>query len=263
MATNNFPKSDNQIDTNTGFIWRTIVEIRSFPEKLGQVVVLFAVRDVASRTQMPKICNAQAGAHLLNRDTINSNGRTKTEGNLETHKNKMDGDKLSLTIYAMIVLSAVFADVITYDKTNTYHPEFFSYVVGLVGYFGIYMQAQRIIDNNSFRHFAFVGLAILVVGIIKQTLTGFDVFPLYAAALPLLFVGYFRLLTSLFYKSYPNTKTKPTVVFATKFQAYFDGQEEGYKPTMRERVFSMLLFLGFWLFNFGFIWFVSRILIGQ
>ena len=162
----------------------------------------------------------------------------------------------------MIVVAAIFAEFMTYDKTKVYHPDTFSVAIGLVGYFGIFMHSQKIIADNSFRQFAIVGLAILVASIIKQALTGYSLLPLFAAGLPLLFVGYFRVLTSMFYKGYPNSTIKPTVIFATKLgQTYFDGKDEGYKPPMKERVFSLLLFMGFMFFAFGLIWFIKNIIL--
>ncbi len=153
----------------------------------------------------------------------------------------------------MIVLAAIFAEFMTYDNTQVYHPDPFSVVIGLIGYFGIFMHSQKIINNNTFRQFAFVGLAIFIASIIKQALTGYNQLPLFAAGLPLLFVGYFRVLTALFYKGYPNTTTKPTIIFATQFgKTYFDGKDEEYKPPMKETFFSLLL-LGFIFFAFGLI----------
>jgi predicted membrane channel-forming protein YqfA (hemolysin III family) len=162
----------------------------------------------------------------------------------------------------MIVAATIFAEFITYDKNQTHHTDYFSATIGLVGYFGIFMHSQKIIDDNSFRQFAFVGLAILVASIIKQALTGYSLLPLFSAGLPLLFVGYFRVLTSLFYKGYPNSTTMPTVIFATKLgQTYFDGKDEGYKPPMKERVFSLLLFMGFMFYAFGLLWFIKNIIL--
>jgi len=159
----------------------------------------------------------------------------------------------------MIVVAAIFAEFMTYDKKIIYQPDIFSVVIGPVGYFGIFMHSQKIIADNSFRQFSFVGLAILVASIIKQTLTDYNQLPVFIAGLPLLFVGYFRVLTSLFYKGYPNSTTKPTVIFATHLgQTYFDGKEEGYKPPMKERVFSLLLFMGFLFFAFGLILFIKN-----
>jgi hypothetical protein len=180
---------------------------------------------------------------------------------LDIDKNKIDGNKILLTIYVMIVLAVIFAEFMTYGKTNVHHLDIFSLAIGFVGYFGIFMYSQKIIDNNSFRQFVFIALAILVVSIIKQALTNYNQLPLFVAALPLLFVGYFRVLTSLFYKDYPNATNKPTVIFATKSgQTYFDGKEEGYNPPMKERVFSLLLFMGFMFFAFGLIWVLKKVI---
>jgi len=57
-----------------------------------------------------------------------------------------------------------------------------------------------------------------------------------------------------------QTSKKPTIIFPrTRGQAGFDGDNQGYKPTMKERIFSLLLFIGFWFFVLGLIWFLKNI----
>lgn len=180
---------------------------------------------------------------------------------MDSNKNYVDSNKLSLTIYTVIILSIIFAEFMTYDETKIQHPDIFSLAMGFVGYFGILMLSQKIIDNNSFKQFAIVGLVILFVCIIKQTLISYNRLHLFAAGLPLFYIGYFRVLTSLFYKNYPEITKKPTIIFASKFgQADFEGKEDGYKPPMKERVFSLLLIMGFMFLAFGLIWFLKNVL---
>jgi len=184
----------------------------------------------------------------------------RNELKLDTNKNT-DTNKLSLTIYGIIILAVIFGEFMTFDKAQIYHQDIFSLAMGFVGYFGIFMHSQKIIDDNSFKQFAIVGLLILIVCIVKQTLTGFNQLPIFVAGLPLLYVGYFRVLTSLFFSNYPDITKKPTIIFAsTHGQAYFDGKEDGYKPPMKERFFSLLLFIGFMFFAFGLIWLLKNIL---
>lgn len=181
---------------------------------------------------------------------------------MDNNNNKIEDNKFSLTIYSMIVTATIFAEFITYDINQTLHNDYFSAAICLVGYFGIFMHAQKIINDNSFQQFAIVGLGIFIASIFKQILTGYNLLSLFAAGLPLLFVGYFRALTSLFYYGYPNSTAKPTVIFATKLgQTYFNGKNEGYKPPMKERAFSILLFMGFIFFAFGLIWFIKNIIL--
>ncbi len=171
---------------------------------------------------------------------------------MDLNKSKPDLDKFSLTLCVVIVLASIFAEIMTYDKTQSYHWDLFSLTIGLVGYFAIFLHSQRIIDNNLFSRFAFIGLAILSVSIIKQAMTNYTWLLLFVAGLPLLFVGYFYLLTLLFYRDYPNSTKKPTIVFATRFgRTYFECRDKGYKPTIKEKRFSLLLSLGFMAFAFG------------
>jgi hypothetical protein len=183
--------------------------------------------------------------------TLQLDQLTKDDKNMKLNS-LSDRDKLSLTIYFMIVLAAIFTEVMTYNKNEIHHPDIFSLAMGFVGYFGIFMYSQRIIDTNSFKRFAFVGVVIFVVCIVKETLTGYNRSALFVAALPGLYVAYFRFLTALFYKHYPDIKEKPTIIFASKFgNTYFKGEEDGYKPTLKERLFSVMLLIGFALLVLG------------
>jgi hypothetical protein len=179
---------------------------------------------------------------------------------LKTNNNKSDNNNFSLLIYSIIVVATIFAEYMTYDKNQTHHIDYFSVAIGLVGFYGLITHSQKIINDNLFLYFSIVGLGIFIASIIKQTFTGYNFLPLFAAGLPLLFVCYFRALTSMFYQGYPNSTVKPTLIFTSKFgQTYFDGKDKGYKPSMKERTFSFLLFTGFMFFALGLIWLLKNI----
>ncbi len=166
-------------------------------------------------------------------------------------KSNKANDKISLTVCLVIVLAATFAECMNYDFNKAQHNDLFSAAIGLVGWFGMFFHSQRIIDNNLFKRFAIVGLAIFCISVLKQYLTFFSLLSLFAAGLPLLFVGFFRVLTFLFFQDYPIISRTPTIVFSSKHgMARVEGIDEGYKPTMKERVFSLLLFMGFMAFAF-------------
>lgn len=169
-----------------------------------------------------------------------------------------DKNKFTLIVYSIIILAAIFTELMAFINEGQRDNDFFSVAIGLVGYFGLFMHSQQIINKNQFKTFGLVGLAIFLASIFKQSLTSYHQLPLLTAGLPFLYMVYFRIMTALFYKDYP--KTKPTIVIATKTgTTYYEGKGKGYKPTMKDRIFSLLLFMGSIGTAFGLILFIREI----
>ena len=162
-----------------------------------------------------------------------------------------ENNKESIIIYSIIFIAIVSTEIFVYKKEMEEHVDLFSIAIGVVGWFGMFMSSQTIIRKNLFRQFTYLGIALFVICIIKQLIVGYVLFSLLASLLPLIFIGYFRLLTELFFKGYPNTTERPIIIFGGKTGAYFEGDTDGYIPTMKEKVFGLLLFMGFMGFIFG------------
>lgn len=162
-------------------------------------------------------------------------------------------DRTTVRIYAIVVIAILLTDVILTDR-NRDRTDIFSAALGIVTAFFFFMDSQRIVRYNNFRTYLFFGVAVFIAALTKQLMAGFYVVPLFLAGLPIIFILYFRGLLALFFKSYPDDK--PTIVFASQYSgsAYYDGKDEGYKPTMKEKVFSLLIFIGFIFFVFGLLW---------
>jgi hypothetical protein len=166
-----------------------------------------------------------------------------------------------LIVFAIVISAAFFTDIFTFYKFKVNQSDYFSVVIGFVGSFGFYLNAQNIINNDSFLKFAFVGLGIFIASVIKQSFTNYDQYYLAVATLPLLFIGYFRLMLYFFYKDYPKNSSKPIVIFGTSLgQTNFNQKDKGYKPSMKEKLFSLLLFMGFIFFVLGFFLFLKNVL---
>jgi hypothetical protein len=171
---------------------------------------------------------------------------------MKNPKDEKENNKLELTIYSIIVLSIIFAELLSYFKSKVYDIDYYSSAIGFVAWFGFFFHSQKIINKNQFKKFAFIGLLIFMLSIIKQLLTSYHKFPLMIAGFPLLYIGYFRLLTFLFHKEYPKSEKKLIIVYASKFgTAEYEGKERNYIPSMKEKLFSLLLFMGFMGFAFG------------
>jgi hypothetical protein len=169
-----------------------------------------------------------------------------------------DKNRFSLTVYLIIILAATFTEVMAFINEGQRDNDFFSIAIGLVGYFGLFMHSQQIINKNDFKKFGLVGLAIFAASIIKQSLTGYHQLPLLTAGLPALYIVYFKLMTLLFYRDFP--KTKPVIVYASKTgTSSYQGDDQGYKPTMKEKLFSLLLFFGFLGTAFGLILIIKEL----
>lgn len=167
-----------------------------------------------------------------------------------------------MRIYIIIVIAILLTDVILADRNKVQRTDIFSMALGLVTVFFFYLNSQRILWHNNFKTYFLFGLVVFVAALTKELVTGFYFVSLFLAGLPIIFVLYFRGLVALFFKGYPDRSDKPTIVFASQYSgsAYYDGKEEGYKPTIKEKVFSLLLFMGFIFFIFGLLWLSKKFL---
>lgn len=163
--------------------------------------------------------------------------------------NEKYNDRIALAIYLVMFFSVAFGELIAYDKSQINYHDYSSVVLGLAGWFGVYMYSQRIINRNLFWQFACIGLTIFALSAIKQFLTSYNQLPLFIGGLPLFFVGHLRLLVFLFYRKYPNSPKNPTVIFSSKIRAFYNNQ--GYVPRVKDKLFSSCLFFGFIGFPFG------------
>ncbi len=170
-----------------------------------------------------------------------------------------DFDKITLGIISIIIFAVLFVEIIAYFRTKTFESDLFSPAVGLTIWFCFYINSQRIIDNNLFKKIITISIAIIFICFLKQALTEYNYTHLTIAGIPLIFSIYFRLLVSLFYKNYPKLVQIPVIIFATQFgNTDFKDKDEGYKPTMKERVFSLMLFIGFIFLCLGFVIVLKR-----
>ena len=174
----------------------------------------------------------------------------------------MTFNRTSLTIYFIVVIAVVVTDIVLVDGTRIQQTDIFSIALGLVTVFFFYMNSQRVLSHNQFMTLFLFGLAVFIASLTKQLMTILYFGSLFVAGLPVLFVAYFRGLVGLFFKGYPNIKKQPIIVFASPYSgsAYYDGKDDGYKPTMKEKVFSVLLYIGFVFFALGLLWFFKNIL---
>jgi hypothetical protein len=165
-------------------------------------------------------------------------------------KNKYD--RTSLTIYFISILAVLLTEFCFNDKTKAQETDIVSTAFGFITVLFFYFNAQRLLYFNQFFKYGLLGLVVLVICFIKQLLTGLHALPLFLAGLPFIFILYYRGLTFIFYKDYSSQIQKPIIVFASQYgSTSFDGKEEGYVPTMKEKIFSLLLFMGFIFFAFG------------
>lgn len=170
--------------------------------------------------------------------------------NMTVFSDNKENNKESIIIYSIIFIAIVCTEIFLYKKEMEERVDLFSIALGVVGWFGMYMSSQTIIRKNLFRQFTYLSIALFVLCIIKQLIVGYVLFSLLASLLPLIFIGYFRLLIELFFKGYPNITERPIIIFGSKTGTHFEGDNNGYIPTMKEKTFGLLLFMGFMGFIF-------------
>jgi len=122
--------------------------------------------------------------------------------------------------------------------------DIYSLVIGLVIWIPFYINSQDIINKQQFRLYSFYGVAVLICNILFQCLTkDINLSSLIFTTIPLLYVGYFRLILYLFFRDYPLVDKKPTIIFYTRSGIDY---EESYSPiSQKDRVFSTVLIIGF------------------
>ncbi|SFC51717.1 hypothetical protein [Flavobacterium phragmitis] len=149
-----------------------------------------------------------------------------------------------LTIHIIILVLAYLLAVISFYKNLFTDFTKFSFLVALSYWIIFYCNSQKIIDKNQFKQYTVVGLLIVILSLILLIITNnrFESFSI--TAFPLFYVGYFRILISLFYKDFTTFSKKPTVLFASKGKWTNENSDYLYVTTKKEIIFSNLLFFG-------------------
>ena len=159
----------------------------------------------------------------------------------------MKDNKPTVFIYLIVIFGIVFAAVMT-DCNVAVKIDMISAGFGIVTWLLFYFLSQEIIDNKLFSisitYALLCFIPLLFINII-MLITNFSMIAFFSSLVPLVYIFYFRILIYLFFKDY-STENKITIVFATKYgNQYYNGKEIGYKPSWKERIFSLLLFFGF------------------
>ena len=169
------------------------------------------------------------------------------------NKKIRESDKMALIIFAMVLISAAFSDFMTHKSDNSENG-FFSIVVGGAGWLGLFFYSQQIINKNQFILASIVSLGIFTVCQIEHIIffSKLSSISILASIIPFIYILYFRSLVFIFFRNYPDciqNIDRPIIIYASKYgRVDYERRYPGHKPTMKERVFSLLLFLGFvWL----------------
>ena len=165
----------------------------------------------------------------------------------------MKDNKITLSIYLIIILGITFAAIKT-EGDVTIKINMVSAGFGIVTWQFYYFLSQEILENKLFLKFGVFGLLCIIVRLfcnVVLDIPNFDMLAHFYISIPLLYIFYYRILIFFFFKDY-SIENKITIVFFSKYgNQYYDGKEIGYKPSSREKTFSILLFLGFMLLVFG------------
>lgn len=173
---------------------------------------------------------------------------------------KEDLNYVMLIIFLIIAVSAILAAIIAGTVSDVVNQ--FAYLSGLIGWTVFYYYfSQSMIDKNLFGRYFLIGFIILITNALLQFFTSLNWFNLFITATPLLYVCYLKTLLNIFYRNYHDIAKKPVIIYGSRFgKAYYKGDNVGYKPTMKEKVFSMSLFFGFGLIIFGCMLAIKRLL---
>ncbi|WP_432671741.1 hypothetical protein [Flavobacterium sp. SM2513] len=154
-----------------------------------------------------------------------------------------DDSKFAIAATSLIVGIVLSAEITSFLIFKQSEYDYFSPTLGLVSWFCIYMASQDCINKKSFKEITLIGILIVIICFFKQSLTQFNYFTLAISAVSLLFAAYFRLILFLFYNNY--ARQKPVVMFFSRSSVDYEGKDKGYKPTVKDKIFSVLLIFGF------------------
>lgn len=155
-----------------------------------------------------------------------------------------DDYKTAIGVTSGIVGVVLSAEILSYFISNKFEYDYFSPTLALVTWSFLYFGSQDIVNKNSFKEIFLISISVIIICFFKQALTEFNYFTLAVSAVPLLFVIYFRGILSLFYKCFNSQK--PIIVFLSRPKGIeYEGQDKGYKLTVKDVIFSIGIFMGF------------------
>ena len=143
----------------------------------------------------------------------------------------------------LLVIVAV--DIVTWGTYPISKYHYHLYIGGFVLWIIYYVQSQVIIDKNVFLKYSLIALTLIALGFIKLLFTTFSTSALLGVSFPLIYLGILRLLIWTYFPSYPESE-KPILIYYSKGGRSWDGQEEGYRPTQKEKRFSIWTMLFTW-----------------
>ena len=144
---------------------------------------------------------------------------------------------------------AVWGIEINYTFTRIMQGNIF-FTVGLISWVIIYAFSNDIIVQNSFFKYAIFGTGILLASLIYTGVYYYNVKTVLIAAMPLIYILYFRLLLLILFPSYPKSEFPPNLILFGHGQAW-RGKSSGVVPTKREKILSYLLLLGSFVIFFS------------
>ena len=165
---------------------------------------------------------------------------------MKSSTNKKDIFSIEILIISLIILSTIFTEIMTFNPNK--NDDLFSFAVGLTLYFFFYLNSQKIIDNNQYGRFILGGLILVIISFLKQKITGTNYISLYISGIPLLYMIFLKVTIQLLYRQNDTLKLneKPIIIYSSKIGiAYYKGSRNGRKPTLKDKVFSILMSIGF------------------
>jgi len=154
-----------------------------------------------------------------------------------------DDHIFAIAATSVIVGVVLSAEIASFFIFNQLEYDYFSPTIGLASLFFLHVGSQDVVNRKSFKEITLISISILLICFFKQALTQFNYFTLAVSAFPLLFVVYFRGILFLFYNKYATQK--PVIVFYSRQGNDYEGKDQGYKLTVKDKIFSVLLIMGF------------------
>ena len=162
-----------------------------------------------------------------------------------------DTDKIGWYFLFAFLIVLIGVDIVNWDSNFFYQNNYHNYFVGLIMWLVFFLRDQIIIDKNLFAKYGLISFGTFLILLVKQFLTTLSYPAIMASLFPLFYIIMLRLIIFAFFPTYrPDINTTPVIVSYTKTGVYWKGQDSGYKPSKRERIFSVLVIVTSMIYMF-------------
>lgn len=155
-------------------------------------------------------------------------------------RNQLKDDLFIIGIFSIFFIITIGVLIVTTSKQEFYNESVSGFIIGGIGWLLNWLLSQRIIDKNLFRNFLFINLSIFLIVFVKQFITKFDTVNLAISFSPIVYLFVLKFGSLIISKNYKNNN-QLIILYFYRTGVDWKGKENGYKPIIIEKIFSLIL----------------------